>query len=59
MEQTVTLIKSTGYNFDLYEAEFPQMQAHVQDMTEQGWSLITVTQADRTTTPTMLFWRRG
>ncbi|PPF25757.1 MULTISPECIES: hypothetical protein [unclassified Rathayibacter] len=62
MEQTVTLVRSQGNNYNLFGScssdEFATMQEHVAQMTQQGWPLITTEMANQTSTPTMLFWRR-
>jgi hypothetical protein len=58
MEQTVTLLKSTGYSYDLFGPELDRVQQHVDQMSRDGWELISTEMADRTDTPILMFWRR-
>lgn len=62
MEQTVTLVRSKGHSYNLFgnrfADEFQTVQAHVAQMTQQGWQLITTEMTEETDTPIMLFWRR-
>lgn len=59
MEQTVTVIKSNGYDYDLFGPELDRVQQHVEEMTRDGWMLVSTVRAGSiTTTPIMMFWRR-
>ncbi|MEQ7845766.1 hypothetical protein [Nocardioides kribbensis] len=58
MEQTVTLIQSSSYNYELFGPELGRVQHHVEEMSRQGWHLICTEMPDRTNTPILMFWRR-
>lgn len=59
MEQTVTVMHGTGYNYELFDSELSRVREHVVEMTNAGWLLIATEMADRTNTPIMMFWRRA
>lgn len=59
VEQTVTVIKSNGYNYELFDSELKRVQEHVSEMTRDGWMLVSTVRAGNiATTPIMMFWRR-
>lgn len=58
MEQTVTLIRSSGFNYEIFDKEFDRVQNHLAEMTNAGWMLVTTQMTDRNNSPIMFFWRR-